>query len=143
MPLSVINKRRLYNFRQNRRGFWALWIFLVLYILSLGAEFIANDQPIAVRYDNAWYFPVFTNYSESTFGGDLEFDADYSDPYITDLIKEKGTLATSNPALASARIQALLGGDSGYGNFCASLLSIFLALYMTISQTIDANITML
>ncbi len=92
MPLSVINQRRLYNFKQNRRGFWALWIFLVLYVLSLGAEFIANDQPIAIRYDNAWYFPVFKNYSESTFGGDLEFDADYSDPYITDLIEEKGSL---------------------------------------------------
>lgn len=92
MPLSVINQRRLHNFKQNRRGFWAFWIFIVLYAVSLGAEFIANDRPIAIHYDNAWYFPVFKNYSESTFGGDLEFDADYSDPYITDLINEKGDL---------------------------------------------------
>lgn len=92
MPLSVINQRRLHNFRQNRRGFWALWIFLVLYALSLGAELIANDSPVAIQYDNDWYFPVFKTYSESTFGGDLEFDADYSDPYIIDLIKEKGKL---------------------------------------------------
>ena len=92
MPLSVINQRRLLNFKRNRRGYWSLWIFLVLYILSLGAEFIANDSPIAIQYDNSWYFPVFTNYAESTFGGDLEFDADYSDPYIIELIEENGTL---------------------------------------------------
>jgi len=92
MPLSTINQRRLANFKRNRRGYWALWIFSILYILSLGAELIANDQPLAIRYDNAWYFPVFKSYSESSFGGDLEFAADYSDPYITDLIKEKGKL---------------------------------------------------
>lgn len=92
MPLSVINQRRLHNFKRNRRGYWALWIFSILYIISLGAEFIANDRPLAVHYDNAWYFPVFKHYSEKTFGGDMEFDADYSDPYITELIEEKGKL---------------------------------------------------
>lgn len=92
MPLSIINQRRLNSFRQNRRGYWSFWIFSILYIASLGAEFIANDQPLAIQYDNAWYFPVFSNYSELTFGGDLEFDADYSDSYITDLIEEKGKI---------------------------------------------------
>jgi len=92
MPLSPINQRRLYNFKRNRRGYWAFWIFSVLFILSLGAELIANDKPIAVQYDDNWYFPVFKSYPESTFGGDLEFDADYTDAYITDLIKEKGRL---------------------------------------------------
>ena len=92
MPLSPINQRRLDSFKRNRRGYWAFWIFIVLYTLSLGAELIANDQPLAVHYDNQWYFPVFQNYAETTFGGDMALDADYSDPYITDLINEKGTL---------------------------------------------------
>lgn len=92
MPLSPLNQRRLSSFKRNRRGFWAFWLFLVLYGLSLGAEFIANDKPLAVKYDGDWYFPVITSYSESTFGGDLGFNADYTDPYLTHLIKEKGTL---------------------------------------------------
>lgn len=92
MPLSPINQRRLESFRRNRRGYWAFWIFMVLYVFSLGAELIANDQPIAVKYDNQWYFPVLTNYPETTFGGDMALDADYSDPYIIDLINEKGSV---------------------------------------------------
>ncbi len=92
MTLSPINQRRLETFKRNRRGFWAFWIFLVCYTLSLGAELIANDQPIAVNYDNQWFFPVFKTYSESVFGGDLGFTADYTDPYLTDLIEEKGTI---------------------------------------------------
>ena len=92
MRLSPLNQRRLQSFKRNRRGYWAFWIFMLLFILSLGAELIANDRPIAVHYDGSWYFPVFTTYPETTFGGDLAFDADYSDPYITDLIKEKGSL---------------------------------------------------
>lgn len=92
MNPSPINQRRLANFRRNRRGYWAFWIFLLLYALSLGAEFIANDKPIAVRFDGNWYFPMFNAYPETTFGGDLEFDADYSDPYLLELIEEKGSL---------------------------------------------------
>ena len=93
MPtLSPINQRRLANFKRNRRGYWAFWIFLFCYALSLGAELIANDQPIAVHYDNQWFFPVFKSYPESVYGGDLGFTADYTDPYLTDLIEEKGSI---------------------------------------------------
>lgn len=92
MPLSPINQRRLANFKRNRRGYWALWVFLLLYSLSLCSEFIANDQPLAIKYDKQWYFPVFKSYTESTFGGDLGFNADYTDPYLTDLINEKGKI---------------------------------------------------
>lgn len=92
MPLSQINQRRLASFKRNRRGFWAFWIFSIIFTLSLFSEFIANDSPLAIKYDNAWYFPVVSSYSESTFGGDLGFDADYTDPYLTDLIEEKGKI---------------------------------------------------
>jgi len=92
MRLSPLNQRRLQGFKQNRRGYHAFWLFMFLFVLSLGAELIANDKPIAVHYDGSWYFPVVKTYPETTFGGDLAFDADYTDPYITDLIEEKGSM---------------------------------------------------
>jgi len=48
---SPINRRRWQNFKANRRGYWALWIFLTFFILSLLAECIANDKPFLVEYD--------------------------------------------------------------------------------------------
>jgi microcin C transport system permease protein len=88
--LSPLNQRRLANFRRNRRGWWSFWIFSILFVLSLGAEFIANDKPFLVEYDNAYYFPGLVAYPETTFGGDFETEADYRDPYLQKLISEKG-----------------------------------------------------
>ena len=70
-PISPLTRRRLDSFRHNRRGFWSLWIFLAVFFVSLFAEFIANDRPILVRFDGAWYFPVFVDYPETVFGGVL------------------------------------------------------------------------
>jgi len=39
------------SFRTSRRGYWSLWIFLTLFVLSLGADVLANDRPLLVRYD--------------------------------------------------------------------------------------------
>ena len=88
--LSPLARRRLANFRANRRGFWSLWIFLLLFTVSLFAEFIANDKPILVRYDGAFYMPIFRSYPETTFGGEFPTEADYRDPYVIELIQEKG-----------------------------------------------------
>ncbi len=88
--LSPINKRRWQNFKTNRRGFWSLWLFLVLFIVSLFAEFIANDKPLYISYAGKSYFPVFVTYPETTFGGDFETAADYRDPYVQKLIADKG-----------------------------------------------------
>jgi ABC-type microcin C transport system duplicated ATPase subunit YejF/ABC-type microcin C transport system permease subunit YejE len=88
--LSPINARRWRNFKANRRGFWSLWIFLILFFVSLFAEFIANDKPYLIFYDSEIYSPVLKAYPETTFGGEFETEADYRDPFVTDLIKEKG-----------------------------------------------------
>jgi len=88
--LSPISRRRWGNFKANRRGYWSLWLFLVLFVLSLFAEFIANDRPLYLRYDGKSYFPVFVNYPETTFGGDFETTADYRDPYLQKLIADRG-----------------------------------------------------
>ncbi|MDR6954933.1 microcin C transport system permease protein [Ancylobacter sp. 3268] len=88
--LSPINQRRLANFRRNRRGFWSFWLFMALFVMSLGAEFIANDKPFLVEYDGGYYFPAFKAYPETAFGGDFETEADYRDPYLQKLIADSG-----------------------------------------------------
>jgi microcin C transport system permease protein len=90
MTLSELNRRRLANFRANRRGFWSLWIFLALFAVSLVSEVIANDRPVLVRYDGAFYFPFAKPYPETAFGGEFETAADYRDPEVAALIAAKG-----------------------------------------------------
>ncbi|MGF7158894.1 microcin C transport system permease protein [Rhodoligotrophos appendicifer] len=87
--LSPINRRRLDNFKANRRGYWSLWIFLVLFILSLFADIIANDKPIVVNYEGHYYFPVVQDVPETTFGGFLP-QTDYRDPFIQQQIQGNG-----------------------------------------------------
>jgi microcin C transport system permease protein len=91
MTLSHVTRRRFAIFRANRRGWWSLWVFVVLFGLSLFAEFIANDQPLLIRFDDAWYAPIFQGYSGDTFGPDfLPTDADYTDPDLRHAIEAKG-----------------------------------------------------
>jgi len=89
MKLSPLNRRRFELFKAHKRGWWSLWIFLTLFILSLGAELIANDKPILVRFDGEWYVPVFKRYPETVFGGEFPLQADYKGPYIQELIEKK------------------------------------------------------
>jgi microcin C transport system permease protein len=88
--LSPLNSRRWRNFKTNRRGYWSLWFFLVLFVVSMFAEFIANDKPIYIHYADKSYFPVFFTYPETTFGGDFETATDYRDPFVQKLIADKG-----------------------------------------------------
>lgn len=88
--LSPLTARRVRNFRANRRGWWSLWLFLGLFLVTLFAEFIANDKPLLVRYEGALYFPVFVEYPETAFGGFLPTEAEYRDPEVEGLIREKG-----------------------------------------------------
>ena len=90
LRLTALNRRRLDNFKRNRRGFWSFWVFGLLFLISLFAEFIANDRPILIRYEGQTYFPVFVTYPETVFGGDFETEAAYRDAYIADQINAKG-----------------------------------------------------
>lgn len=90
MTLSPLNKERWRRFRENRRGYWSLWLFLGLFGISLLADIIANENPLVVRYQGELYFPIWNDYSELEFGGDFDVDADYRDPYLADQIREEG-----------------------------------------------------
>ncbi len=90
MNFSPITRRRLAQFKANKRGFWSFWLFLALLLVCLGAEFIANDKPLLVSYDGALYMPVFKQYPETVFGGDFETETDYRDGFVQDLINGKG-----------------------------------------------------
>jgi microcin C transport system permease protein len=89
--LSPLNRRRLAIFRAHTRGYWSMWIFLVLFGICLFAEFVANDRPLVIHFEGHWYFPVLQDYSEDTFGSDfLPTDADYGDPDVKKAINAHG-----------------------------------------------------
>ena len=90
--LSPLNQRRWANFKANRRGYWSLWIFMFLFILSLFAEFIANDRPIVVSFKGEFYYPIFVDYPEEVFLGDDGFlpGTDYRIPEIEEAFANNG-----------------------------------------------------
>ena len=91
IAITPLTRRRLNNFRANKRAFWSLWIFLFFFFISLFAEFIANDKPLLINYDGKFfYMPILVSYPETDFGGEFELEADYKDPFVQELINEKG-----------------------------------------------------
>jgi microcin C transport system permease protein len=91
MRLSPVTRRRLAVFRAHRRGYVCFWVFLTLFVISLFAEFIANDRPLVVAYQGHWYFPVLFDYPETTFGPDfLPTETDFTDPDVDRAIRTHG-----------------------------------------------------
>ena len=90
MEFSKLNRRRIDNFKRNKRGYYSFWLFSFLFIISLFADFIANEKPLLIKYESNYYYPIFSFYAETTFSGDFETEADYKDPYVKQLINEKG-----------------------------------------------------
>lgn len=87
---SPLTLRRLDQFKANKRGFYAFWIFLTLFTMALFSNFIANDKPLLLHYKSHFYYPIFVEYPETTFGGDFETEANYRDPFVQELIKKSG-----------------------------------------------------
>jgi len=152
---TPLNQRRLSNFKKNKRGYYSLIVFSFLFVVSLFAEFIANDKPIVVYYDDQLYTPVLNIYPETTFGGDFETEADYRDEYIAELINAKGWMLwplvrysydTINynlpvPAPAPPSAENWLGSDDQARDVVARLLygfriSVLFGLSLTIFSSI-------
>src|ERR1043166_572628 len=90
MVMSPVNRRRWLNFKANRRGYVSFWVFMVVFVVTLFAEFLANDKPFLIRVDGKTFVPVLFTYPETAFGGEFETAADYRDPYLRKLIADKG-----------------------------------------------------
>ncbi|WP_088346413.1 MULTISPECIES: ABC transporter permease [Rhodomicrobium] len=154
--MSPINRRRWDNFRRNTRGYYSLWIFLALFVVTLFAEFIANDKPLLMQYDGHYYAPIFVTYPETTFGGEFQTEADYRDPFVQDLIKQKGgwmiwppirysyrtiNLNLPEPAPARPSAENLLGTDDQGRDVLARAIygfriSVLFGLVLTVFSSI-------
>jgi len=144
-------QRAWMRFKHNRRGYYSLWLFSLIFVMSLFAEVISNDKPLIIHYEQGYYYPLWNDYPETTFGGDFVTLTDYNDPYIKDKITEKGNWALyplnnfsynsinyfaelPNPARPSE--QNLLGTDDRGRDVLARLiygfrLSVIFALVLT------------
>lgn len=153
--LSPINQARWARFRSNRRGYWSLWIFLVAFALSLAANLIANDRPLLVRYEGRLYVPFMANYSETTFGGELNTTTDFQDPFVIKQIEQHGwaiwapirfsyntiNFATQVPFPSPPSRQNLLGTDSNGSDVLARVLygfriSMLFGLALTLCSSV-------
>lgn len=94
VPVSLSPSRRAWlRFKRNRQGYWSLWLFCALVLVSLCAELVSNDKPLIVRYEGQTYFPMLRDYSEKTFGGDFDTPTDYLDPFIQQRLSADGNWA--------------------------------------------------
>ncbi|MGF9658585.1 ABC transporter permease [Pantoea agglomerans] len=155
MTLSPLNQQRWQRFRHNRRGYWSLWIFLIIFLLSMGAELIANDKPLLVHYQQRWTVPLLFDYSETDYGGVLATAADYQDPWLRQRIEQSGwaiwapirfsdstiNFATEVPFPSPPSAQNWLGTDANGGDVMARLLygtriSLLFGLMLTLFSSV-------
>ena len=153
--LSALNRRRWANFRANGRGYWSFVIITILFVLSLFAEFIANDRPLLVSFKGQLYSPVLKDYPETTFGGVFETPADFNDPYLRDLVTKEGWIVEplipfsyrttdfnlGQPAPAGPSARHWLGTDNQARDVLARLiygfrLSMLFAIALTVVSTL-------
>lgn len=153
--MTPINQRRLVNFKANRRGYISFWLFLIMFVVTIFAEFIANDKPLLINYDGSYFIPVLKAYPETAFGGDFETEAEYSDPEVIELIEEKGWVVwplipysfgtivynLPSPAPSPPTIQNWLGTDDQGRDVVARLIygfriSVLFGLILTFFSSI-------
>ncbi|MGH8790128.1 MAG: ABC transporter permease [Cupriavidus necator] len=162
LPHSPSPRQRAWQrFRRNRRGYWSLVIFVVIFVLSLGAELLSSNRPLVVHYKGEWYFPIVKVYPETAFDGDFATPADYLDPYIRDRITTNGNFAVfplnhysydslnyfakePNPAPPSA--ENWLGTDDRGRDIVARLLygfrvSVLFSLALTVIGVLVGTLT--
>ena len=155
LQITPLTRRRLRNFRANRRGVWSLWIFAVLFVGSMFADVVANDRPLLIAYGGRFYSPIVRTYAETAFGGELPTEADYRDPAVAQLINARGWMLwppihyrydTINynlpvPAPAPPSRENWLGTDDQGRDLAARLLygfriSVLFGLVLTLASSV-------
>lgn len=94
---NSLGRKRWNRFKNNRRGYYSLVVFLLLFGMSLFAEVLCNDKPLLVRYEGQYYFPLWRMYPETVFGGDFDTETDYRDPYIRNKLTANGNTIVFAP----------------------------------------------
>lgn len=152
---NPLRARQWQQFKANKRGYYALWIFSALFLITCAAEFVANDKPLLVSYESSWYFPILNTYPETTFGGEFETEADYRDEFVQELIQESGWMiwppirfsydthnyALEVPAPSPPTRENLLGTDDQGRDVLARIIygfriSVLFGLILTIFSSI-------
>lgn len=155
---AVAKRRRMtwQRFKRNKRGYFSLVLFFLLFGLSLMAEVISNDRPLVIQYEGQFYFPIFKSYPETTFGGDFETEADYRDPYILERLNAPGNAVVfpinkhsynsinqeiSGPVPSPPTTENYLGTDDRGRDVLARIiygfrLSILFGLALTVTGTV-------
>jgi microcin C transport system permease protein len=155
LEVRPLTRRRIDNFKKNRRGYWSFWIFIALLAITLPAEFIANERPILIRYEGHFYFPILFSYPETDFGGFFPTEAVYTDPTVQQEIDAKGwmiwppirysynTYVTnlSGPAPSPPTAQNWLGTDDKARDVTARLIygyriSVLFGLILTVLSSV-------
>ena len=152
---SPVNHARWARFRHNRRGYSSLWLFLILFLCSLGAELLANDRPLLVQYRGQLYVPVLKNYTEQTFGGAFATAAAYQDPWLQQQLATHGwalwppvrfgattiNFASTVPFPSPPSASNWLGTDANGGDVLARILygtriSVLFGLLLTLFSSV-------
>lgn len=155
MQFSPLTKRRIDNFKSNKRGLYSFYLFLVLFFISIFADFLANDKPLFVYFEKNFYFPIIERIPETSFGGEFETEADYKDPFVIELINKGGFLfmplieysyETINydlavPSPSPPTLENILGTDDQGRDVLARLIygfriSVFFGLILTILSSV-------
>ena len=155
MNFSPLTLRRIENFKNNKRGLYSTYIFLSMFLVSIFADFIANDKPLFVFYDKKMLFPIIESIPETFFGGEFETEADYKDPFVIELINKNGffimplieySYETINydlnvPSPSPPTLENILGTDDQGRDVLSRLIygfriSVFFGLILTILSTI-------
>lgn len=150
---SPLTLRRIQNFKKNKRGYWSLVVLASFFIISLFAEFLANDKPIFVWYDGGMYFPMFQQIPETTFGGFFQTEAAYREQEVADMIDEKGwilwqpirysfdTINKKREHPASPTWENILGTDESGRDVAAQVIYGFrIAMMFGLTLTILSSI---
>jgi microcin C transport system permease protein len=153
--MNPITQRRLYQFKANKRGYYSFLLFVGIFLVTLCAEFIANDKPLLVSYKGNYYFPVLKSYPETTFGGTFETATNYRDPFVQNLIKPNGFIiwapipfsintvnySLSTPAPSPPSFDNLLGtDDQGRDVLTRSLYGFRISILFGLALTLGASI---